>query len=125
MVVGIGIDIVSRARIEKACKNEKFTRRILTEAEEMYCLSPKSQATQYDRIAGRWAAKEAIIKAIGIPFAMNNIEILNDPLGQPHVRIHDVRFDAKRLKIFVSITHDRTHAAGVAVVERSIIQIPV
>jgi holo-[acyl-carrier protein] synthase len=117
MVVGIGIDIVEVARIENAMKRDRFVRRILTEREEAYCNTPM-------KIAGRWAAKEAIIKAIGVTVMMKNIEIWNDQLGQPHVTINDSNFDGKRLKIFVSITHEKKTAAAVAVVERSVLQIP-
>ena len=117
MVVGVGIDIVEVARIEKAMRDDRFVRKILTEREEAYCNSAM-------KVAGRWAAKEAIIKAVGVPIMMRNIEIWNDQLGQPHVTIHDVNFDGKRLKIFVSITHEKKHAAAVAVVERSVLQIP-
>ncbi len=117
MVVGVGIDIVEVGRIVKALKRDRFIRRILTEREEVYCRTPM-------KVAGRWAAKEAIIKAVGVPLLMKNIEILNDQLGQPNVTILDPNFDGKRLKIFVSITHEKTHAAGVAVVERSVLQIP-
>jgi len=117
MVVGVGIDIVEIGRIEKALKREQFIRRILTEREEAYCTTPM-------KVAGRWAAKEAIIKAVGVSIMMKNIEIWNDQLGQPHVTILDPNYDGKRLKIFVSITHEKTHAAAVAVVERSVLQIP-
>jgi holo-[acyl-carrier protein] synthase len=118
MVVGIGIDIVEVGRIAKAMQHDQFVRRILTEHEETYCQT----AT---RVAGRWAAKEAIIKAVGIPFLMKDIEILNDPMGQPHVNILDSRFDSKRLRIYISITHEKTHAAAVAVVERIVMQVPI
>ena len=117
MVVGVGIDIVEIARIKKALKRERFVRRILTEREEVYCTTPM-------RVAGRWAAKEAVIKAVGVELLMKNIEILNNPLGQPQVRINDPNYDGKRLKVFVSITHEKTHAAAVAVVERSVLQVP-
>jgi holo-[acyl-carrier protein] synthase len=117
MVVGIGIDIVEVGRIAKAMKRSQFTRKVLSELEEVYCNTPS-------RVAGRWAAKEAVIKAVGISLVMKNIEILNDPLGQPHVKIHDPAFDGKRLRIYVSITHEKTHAAAVAVVERAVMQVP-
>jgi holo-[acyl-carrier protein] synthase len=117
MVVGVGIDIVEVERIEKALKQSRFAPRILTEREEAYC-------TSATKVAGRWAAKEAIIKALGVPIMMKDIEILNDQLGQPHVTILDPNYDGKRLKIFVSITHEKTHAAAVAVIERSVLQIP-
>lgn len=117
MVVGVGIDIVEIARIARANRRPRFTRRILTELEEAYCHSP-------EKIAGRWAAKEAVIKALGVKYHPREIEILNDPIGQPHVRIDNPHFDAGRLRVYVSITHERTHAAAVAVVERIVIQRP-
>lgn len=115
MVVGVGIDIVEIARIARANRRPRFTRRILTEHEEAYCTSIQS-------IAGRWAAKEAVIKALGVKYAPREIEILNDPLGQPHVKIYSPHFDSGRLRVYVSITHERTHAAAVAIVERIVIQ---
>ena len=117
MVVGIGIDIVEIGRIQAAMKRPRFVPRILTEREDVYCDTPM-------KVAGRWAAKEAVIKAIGVPLLMRDIQILNNPLGQPIVTIENPNFDGKRLKIFVSITHERTHAAAVAVVERSVLQVP-
>lgn len=122
MVVGVGIDIVEVDRIRKALQREKFARRVLTELEEMYCTNSNGLSPM--KVAGRWAAKEAVIKAVGIPFRMQDIEILNDPLGVPVVTIHDNKYDRKRLKIFVSITHEKGHAAAVAVVERSVMQVP-
>lgn len=118
MVVGVGIDIVEISRIAKALENPKFSRRVLTEREEAYCGDSPS------KVAGRWAAKEAIIKAVGVPMLMKNIQVLNNQLGQPIVTISDPNFDGKRLKIFVSITHERSNAAAVAVVERSVLQVP-
>ena len=117
MVVGVGIDIVEIGRIARACLRQQFTRKILTEHEEAYCTTPAS-------IAGRWAAKEAVIKALGVKYHLREIEILNDPIGQPHVRIHNPHFDSGRLRVYVSITHERTHAAAVAIVERIVIQRP-
>lgn len=98
-------------------RNPRFVPKILTEREETYCKTAQ-------QVAGRWAAKEAVIKAVGIPLLMRDIEILNDPLGQPHVTIRDHRFDSARLRIYVSLTHEKTHAAGVAVVERIVLQVP-
>jgi holo-[acyl-carrier protein] synthase len=117
MVVGVGIDIVEIDRIARAMRRPAFAPRILTEIEEAYCTSAM-------RVAGRWAAKEAVIKAVGLPLTMKSIEILNNPLGQPMVRIHDPHFDGKRLRVYVSITHEKTHAAAVAVVERMVMQVP-
>ncbi len=120
MVVGVGIDIVEIARIRRALLRPRFTRRILTEHEEAYCAL--SDAKAVERVAGRWAAKEAVVKALGVKYHPNQIEITNDPIGGPHVRILSPHFDSVRLRIYVSITHERTHAAAVAVVERIVLQ---
>lgn len=111
MVVGVGIDIVAIARIESAMRHSQFLQRILTEEEEAY-------GTSSATVAGRWAAKEAVMKAVGVHFSPIEIAILNDPLGGPHVHIRNPHFDSGRLRVYVSITHERTHAAAVAIVER-------
>jgi holo-[acyl-carrier protein] synthase len=118
MVVGLGIDLVEIARIRRAMENPRFVYRILTDAERELCTTP-------GRVAGRWAAKEAIYKAIGLPMSSwHDIEILHDHLGSPRAVIHSHQFDTKRLRLNVSITHERTHAAAVAVLERLVVQVP-
>ena len=53
-----------------------------------------------------------------------DVEILNDDLGCPRAKILSHQFDAKRLRLNISITHERGHAAAVAVLERLVIQVP-
>ena len=117
MVVGLGIDLVEIARIRRAMENPRFVYRVLTDAEREFCTTPS-------RVAGRWAAKEAIYKAVGLPLKFTDIEILQDPLGAPHIKIHSHQFDGKRLRIQVSITHEKNHAVAVAILERLVLQIP-
>lgn len=123
MVVGVGIDIVEVARIAHALRRPQFARKLLTEHEEAYCTNAAGVLVP-SRVAGRWAAKEAVVKAVGVTYVLSQIEILNDPLGQPHVRIHNPHFDSTRLRIYLSITHERNNAAAVAVVERIVLQRP-
>lgn len=118
MVVGLGIDLVEVARIKKAMENPRFVYKILTEAEREYC------AGNPMRVAARWAAKEAVYKALGIPLTWLDIEILPDEIGAPRVRILSNSFDPKRLRLNVSLTHERSHAAAVAVLERIVMQVP-
>lgn len=118
MVVGLGIDLVEVERIRRAMENPRFVYKILTDAERLYCGDNAS------RVAGRWAAKEAIYKAVGVPLTWMDLEILPDELGAPRVRILSNHFDTKRLRLNVSITHERSHAAAVAVLERIVMQIP-
>jgi len=118
MVVGLGVDLVEVDRIRKAMQNPRFVYRILTDAERLLCTTPT-------RVAGRWAAKEAIYKAAGITtLTWHDIEITNDPFGAPSVRILTNQWDGKRLRLNVSISHERNHAVAVAVLERLTIQVP-
>jgi holo-[acyl-carrier protein] synthase len=118
MVVGLGIDLVEVERIRRAMENPRFVYKILTDAERQYC------GNSAMKVAGRWAAKEAIYKAIGIPLTWLDVEILPDELGSPRVKILTHQFDAKRLRLNISITHERGHAAAVAVLERIVMQVP-
>lgn len=117
MVVGLGIDLVEVARIEEAMRNPRFIFRILTDDERTICRTPHC-------VAGRWAAKEAIAKAVGLPLTWQQVEVMPDATGAPRVTIEHSSFDPVRLRIHVSITHERTHAAAVAVLERLAMQRP-
>lgn len=117
MIVGLGLDLVDIRRIQVAMENPRFVFRILTDAERAMCRTPQC-------VAGRWAAKEAIAKAIGLPLTWQEVEVLPDETGAPKVRIYNTSFDPVRLRIHVSITHERENAAAVAVLERIIMQAP-
>ncbi|MEQ1824013.1 MAG: holo-ACP synthase [Fimbriimonadaceae bacterium] len=103
MITGLGIDLVELARIAQAMRNPRFVSKILTPRERAYDLT-----VQF--VAGRWAAKEAIAKASSEPLFWQEVEILNAKNGRPVVSIR-----GKETGILVSITHERTHAAAVAV----------
>ncbi len=91
-------------------KNPRFCAKILTDKELADSRTPL-------RVAGRWAAKEAIAKAIGIHLTWHQVEIFNDALGKPYAVIHDAGFDLSTHRVHISITHEKGHAAGMAVVE--------
>lgn len=61
-VLGIGNDIIEVDRIRKASEEDRFTSRLFTEKERQYCLKHQDPA---ERLAGRFAAKEAVAKALG------------------------------------------------------------
>lgn len=112
MIVGIGTDIVQIPRIDKLLKlhKQRFVRRILSENEisKMVTLS-KEQHSSF--IAKRFAAKEAISKALGIGigrgFGFRDISILNDNLGKPSVNISSPSFtEYQQIKIHLSISDD-------------------
>jgi holo-[acyl-carrier protein] synthase len=107
----VGIDLVEVARIAQAARRPGFLNRILTPSERALDLSTA-------RIAGRWAAKEAIAKAVGLHLTWQDVEILPAPNGEPIVTVHHPDFDPQAHRIHLSITHERGHAAAVAVLEK-------
>jgi holo-[acyl-carrier protein] synthase len=115
MIVGIGTDLVEIARIKHAMQNPRFVYRVLTDREREICTAPH-------QVAGRWAAKEAIAKAVGLHLTWQQVEVIPDELGTPRVLIDSAYFDRRRLRIHVSITHERTHAMAVAVLERNLVK---
>ena len=113
MIRGLGLDIVEVARIARALENPKFATRILTPSERDRPLTPLY-------VAGRWAAKEAVAKAImaagGPTPSWHEVTILNSDVGAPEVQLSP-RLMALGLKWHVSISHERGVAAAVAVGE--------
>ena len=88
MIIGIGCDIVETARIEKALKSSHFVERVYTKTEIDYCHARQSQETM--SFAARFAAKEAVLKALGTGLRggrLLDIEISNDELGKPELRL--------------------------------------
>lgn len=119
--IGIGTDITECLRIARMIERhgELFISRVYTPDEIGYCQSRK-QATQH--FTGRWAAKEAVLKALGTGWtrgiSWRDIEVLNEPGGRPVVILRGgARQVAKKLGIaqmLVSISHCRTHATAYA-----------
>ena len=120
-IVGIGTDIVECLRIGRMLEEhgELFLTRVYTEREIRYCQSRK-HATEH--FAGRWAAKEAILKAMGTGrthgIAWTHIEIRNGQDGRPLVMVCGAAREIARERgmgdILVSISHCRTYATAYA-----------
>ena len=99
---------------------ELFISRVYTPEEISYCQS-RAQATQH--FTGRWAAKEAILKALGTGWrkgiSWRDVEIRNEPCGRPIVSMHggakEVAEQLGIAKMLVSISHCRTHATAYAI----------
>ena len=112
----VGTDIIEVARIEKLIKEkgDKFLNKIYTQKEIDYCES--KGPNKYQHYAGRFAAKEAITKAIGDrPPNLKNIQIINDRNGTPYVDIiPDPVFLSPSLHI--SISHVKKYAIAFAYV---------
>lgn len=120
--MGIGIDVVDIARVRRAVERFgwRFGERVLTSREDEYC---RTRADRCIALAGRLAAKEATIKALGAPEGLRwrDMEITNRAGGAPELTLHRVASErASALRVVarhISITHDGPVAAAVVVLE--------
>jgi len=121
-IVAHGIDLVDFPRIEEMIKRHggRFLNRVFTAAEQAYAEANKNGT---EKLAGRFAAKEAVLKLMGTGWrgkiAWTDIEIVNNPAGQPEVTLSgEVKKIARRLSIkhiSISITHTANFAIASAV----------
>jgi holo-[acyl-carrier protein] synthase len=124
MIIGTGTDIVKIDRIKNLYEKygDKFLSKIYTKGELEYC---KKRKQFYSGLALRYAAKEAFLKSIktGLRFNLkfSDIEIFNDDLGAPHLRLHENAKDfAKNLhvkKIHLSLSDDGEYAVANVILE--------
>ena len=121
-VIAIGTDIVECLRIGRMIERhgELFVHRVFTPVEVDYCQARK-QATQH--FSGRWAAKEAVLKALGTGWrrgiSWRDVEVVNLPGGEPTIVLRggaeEVAQQRGIMRMLVSISHCRTHATATVV----------
>ena len=118
LIKGIGNDIIEIDRIRKTIEKHgiHFYQKVFAQSEIDYCLSHKDPAPSF---AGRFAAKEAIAKALGLGFGESisflDVEIINDELGRPITKFTDSfnqTFNSPH--ILISISHCKEYATAVA-----------
>jgi holo-[acyl-carrier protein] synthase len=124
MIVGLGMDIteVDRMAAAIARRGRPFLQRVFTPTEIAYCEKHRNRA---ERFAGRFAAKEAAMKALGTGWACGvrwiDIEVVREPSGKPTLKLSGAsRAIADRLgvkNIAVTITHDGNTALAQVVFE--------
>ncbi|WP_305768865.1 holo-ACP synthase [Candidatus Epulonipiscium viviparus] len=123
MIVGIGTDIIEIDRIEKiVAENTTFVKKIFAESEVDYLAQKKYRP---ESIAGLFAAKEAVSKAMGTGFRnikMSEIEITHTGLGQPQVVLNGMAKErAEELtvsNICISISHCKKYAIAYVIMEK-------
>ena len=124
MILGIGVDIVEVDRIERAVERHggSFVRRVFTPDEADYCRrSPHPE----QRFSTRFAAKEAALKALGTGWAQGlqfvDVEVLNNDLGAPSIRLHGKAAERARKmgveRILVSLSHHHDFAVAQVLLE--------
>ncbi len=114
MIIGIGVDMIEVARVQKAIeRNPRFVDKVFTAVEVAYSEGKKSK---FMHLAARFAAKEAFFKAIGRRISWTGIETYNLPSGQPLLRVpggEDYGFSRSH----ISLTHIAATAVAVVVLE--------
>ena len=115
-ILGIGIDLCGIERMRKLADDPRFLDRYFTEGERAYVRSKGQGAAQ--TLAGLFAAKEAVCKALGtgIAFSLRDIEVFHTELGQPQIRLTGAALEkAAGGVLHVSITHELDTAAAFVV----------
>ncbi|MGH7739054.1 MAG: holo-ACP synthase [bacterium] len=126
MIVGTGVDLIEIERIQKAHRRfgERFIKRIFTDEEAHYCLRKNDP---YPSLAGRFAAKEAAIKAFSHGFGgrwkWTQIEVGKEPSGKPVLRLTGI-FETLRLErgihaMHLSIAHSKRDATAFLLLEKN------
>ena len=126
MIAGIGVDIVDIGRIQALLDRygERFLARVYTGAEVEYALRGANKA---ERLAGRFAVKEALMKALGTGKSQGilwkDVETVRGPAGKPAVHLHGQAVKWAKLRgggaVHVSITHDGGKAVAFVILEKA------
>ena len=127
MIVGVGVDLIEVERIRKTLENarigKRFRNRVFTEKEILYC--EKKHRGRYESYAGRFAAKEAVMKALGRGWGSQvswlEIEVTRARSGKPDILLHGkTALLADRLGIrrwVLSITHTQAHGLAYVIAQ--------
>ena len=131
MIVGVGIDRVLLHRVDQIYERwgKRFTERVLGQQEQLVFQerlgrgsAGRSRAVSY--LAKRFAAKEAVGKALGVglayPMSLHSLEVLNDAKGAPHAVFHKALVDwvsSRQLRVNVSLSDEQDAAVALAIVE--------
>jgi holo-[acyl-carrier protein] synthase len=126
VIVGIGVDIVDISRVSGLLDRykDRFLDRVFTDAEILYA---KKSVKTAERLAGRFAVKESVLKAFGTGKSQGilwkDIETVRGPMGKPKVNLYGQAVNyMKKLngsEVLVTITHDDGKAIAFVVIERS------
>lgn len=122
-IIGHGIDLVEVARVQRMLDEhgERFLARCFTEGERAYCAA--NPARMAEHLAGRFAAKEAVLKVLGTGWSggivWTDVEVLREASGKPGVRLHgkaaSVASGLGIGAVLLSISHTTTHATASAI----------
>lgn len=128
MIYGVGMDMLEISRMRKILEGkvaQRFLERILTKSERNLAAARKGRLSEF--IAGRFSAKEAVVKALGSGIGQSvgfqDIEVLPDALGKPCCTISAAALERlglpvdSTMRIHLSITHSESMAAAYVIIE--------
>ena len=124
-ILGIGVDIIENKRIKEAIKNKSFINRVYSVREQRQSNSTKNKVAFFSK---RFAAKEALSKALGTGFRMKlhfkDIEVVNDKMGKPNfvknrkiTKIIQNKFKIKNYNFFLSISDEKKYSTAFAIIQ--------
>jgi holo-[acyl-carrier protein] synthase len=123
MIRGIGVDILEIERIQRSIEGygDRFLRKVFTAREIAYC---RGKNNIYQHFAARFASKEAMSKALATgwqgEFRWQDVEVINDASGQPHITLHgNLRKNLSASSILVTLSHSESHVVAVVLIEES------
>lgn len=119
-VIGHGVDMIEVARIARMVERHghRFFERVYTQTEQAYC---KERKRMFEHLAARFAAKEAVLKALGTGWSggigWTDVEVVHEPSGRPRIELHAAAARAARdrgvSRVLISLSHtDKTAIAS-------------
>ena len=124
MIVGTGVDLVSVKRIQESVQRHgtRFLSKVFTQDEIEYS---RGRAREFEHLAVRFAAKEAVLKAFGTGAAdgvtLRDVEVVNSPNGKPDIVLHGKAYDFAQergvTRIHLSLSHADEYAIAQVVME--------
>ncbi len=126
-ILGIGVDIVKKSRIKKLLTNKNFIKRIFSKSEIKKAEKIRDKTSYF---SNRFAAKEALMKAIGTGFRYNvnfkDISVINNRLGKPKIIITNSiirllinRNKLKKIRIFLSLSDEKIYSIAFVIVQKN------
>jgi holo-[acyl-carrier protein] synthase len=124
MIVGLGVDLIEIDRVKRAHERfgQRFIDRLFTSQEAAYCLK---KSDPYPSLAGRFAVKEAVIKAFSRGFGgrwkWNQIEVVRDEVGKPSLRLTGIleklRIERRITAMHLTLAHSKRDATATVILE--------
>ena len=125
-ILGIGVDIVSNLRIQKAIKKNSFVNRVFSKSEIYQSKKTQNKSNYFSK---RFAAKEAFMKALGTGFRYNvnfkDISVINNKEGKPELKITNNikkllinRLKVKKFNLFISLSDEKNYSIAFVVIQK-------